>query len=138
MRSQHPELAELEKESGSPVSPPALPPPLLSVVARQMGYYCRNYLHAYQPRTMLTASVYGTLGCVYPIALGAKVGAPERPVVAVCGDGGFAYNIQELATAKQHSIGAIAIVFNDNAFGNVRTPLLLGRFLQSSFIARSF
>ena len=51
---------------------------------------------------------------------GAKVGAPERPVVAVCGDGGFAYNIQELATAKQHSIGAIAIVFNDNAFGNVR------------------
>ena len=35
-----------------------------------MGYYCRNYLHAYQPRTMLTASVYGTLGCVYPIALG--------------------------------------------------------------------
>ena len=41
-------------------------------------------------------------------------------MVAVCGDGGFAYNIQELATAKQHSIGAIAIVFNDNAFGNVR------------------
>ena len=54
------------------------------------------------------------------VRTGAKVGAPERPVVAVCGDGGFAYNIQELATAKQHSIGAIAIVFNDNAFGNVR------------------
>ena len=99
-----------------------------------MGYYCRNYLHAYQPRTMLTASVYGTLGCVYPIALGAKVGAPERPVVAVCGDGGFAYNIQELATAKQHSIGAIAIVFNDNAFGNVRRCCSA---LHNSFTAAS-
>jgi acetolactate synthase-1/2/3 large subunit len=52
--------------------------------------------------------------------LGAKVACPDRPVVAVCGDGGFMYNVQELATAVQHGINAVAVVFDDGAYGNVR------------------
>ena len=85
----------------------------------QMGYYSRNYFRARAPRSYLTSSSHGTLGCAYPVALGAKVAQPERAVVSLSGDGGFLYNAQELATAVQHGINAVAIVFNDNAYGNV-------------------
>ncbi len=85
----------------------------------QMGYYSRNYFRAGGPRTYLTSSSHGTLGCAYPVALGAKVAHPERAVVSLSGDGGFLYNVQELATAVQNGINAVGIVFNDNAYGNV-------------------
>jgi acetolactate synthase I/II/III large subunit len=85
----------------------------------QMGYYSRNYFPVYAPRAYLTASSASTLGCAYPLALGAKVAQPERAVVALSGDGGFLYNSQELATAVQYGINAVVIVFNDNAYGNV-------------------
>ena len=67
----------------------------------------------------MTSSSHGTLGCAYPIALGAKVACPERTVVSLSGDGGFLYNVHELSTAVQYGIDAVAIVFNDNAYGNV-------------------
>jgi acetolactate synthase-1/2/3 large subunit len=85
----------------------------------QMGYYSRNYFPTYGPRSYLTSSSLATLGAAFPLALGAKLAAPQRPVVALCGDGGFLYNAQELATAVQHDIPAIVVVFNDNAYGNV-------------------
>ena len=85
----------------------------------QMGYYSRNYFRARGPHSYLTSSSHGTLGCAYPIALGAKVGCPDRVVVSVSGDGGFLYNVQELSTAVQYGINAVAVVFNDNAYGNV-------------------
>ena len=85
----------------------------------QMGYYSRNYFRARAPRSYLTSSSHGTLGCAYPIAVGAKVGCPDRVVVSLSGDGGFLYNVQELSTAVQYGINAVAIVFNDNAYGNV-------------------
>lgn len=84
-----------------------------------MGYYSRNYFPVYQPRTYITASPLATLGAAFPQALGAKVALPERAVVATCGDGGFLYNAQELATAVKEGINVVVIVFNDNAYGNV-------------------
>ncbi|MGQ4810015.1 Acetolactate synthase isozyme 3 large subunit [Candidatus Entotheonellaceae bacterium PAL068K] len=85
----------------------------------QVGYYSRAYYPVYQPGTFLTSSYFGTLGYAYPTALGAKVARPDTAVAAICGDGGFLFNSQELATAVQHEINAVAIVFNDNAYGNV-------------------
>lgn len=85
----------------------------------QMGYYSRNYFRPRAPHSYLTSSSHGTLGCAYPIALGAKVGCPARTVVSISGDGGFLYNVHELSTAVQYGINAVAIVFNDNAYGNV-------------------
>ena len=85
----------------------------------QLGYYARAFWPTYEPRTFITSSYSGNLGYAYPTALGAKVAQPDRPVVALCGDGGFLFNSQELATAVQHGINAIAVVFNDNAYGNV-------------------
>ena len=85
----------------------------------QVGYYSRAYFPVYEPRTFLTSSYSGNLGYAYPTALGAKVAQPDKAVVALSGDGGFLFNSQELATAVQHEINAVVVVFNDNAFGNV-------------------
>ena len=85
----------------------------------QVGYYSRTYYPVYKPRTYMTSSYFGNLGFAYPVALGAKVAKPDKPVVAVSGDGGFLFNSQELATAVQYGINAVVVVFNDNAFGNV-------------------
>ena len=89
----------------------------------QIGYYSRPFWPTYGGRTYLTSSYSGNLGFEYPVALGAKVACPTRPVIAVIGDGGFMYNVQELATAVQQKINVIAVVFNDNAFGNVARDL---------------
>ena len=85
----------------------------------QIGYYSRNFYPVYEPGAYLTPSRHSTLGAAFPLALGAKVGMPDRAVVAISGDGGFLYNSQELATAVQYGINVITIVFNDNAYGNV-------------------
>ncbi len=86
----------------------------------QVGYYSGVGMPIYNPRTYLTPGYQGTLGYGYATALGAQVGNPDKRVVALCGDGGFMYNVQELATAKQHNIPLVGIVFNDGAFGNVK------------------
>ena len=85
----------------------------------QIGYAARELYTAQRPRTYVTSSYFGNLGYAYPTALGAKVARPDSPVIAVSGDGGFLYNSQELATAVKYGINAVAVVFNDNAFGNV-------------------
>ena len=92
---------------------------ILAMGMNQMGYYSRNYFPLYAARGYLTPSGHSTLGSAYPLALGAKLAAPERAVVALSGDGGFLYNAQELATAVKYGIHAVVVVFNDNAYGNV-------------------
>jgi acetolactate synthase-1/2/3 large subunit len=86
----------------------------------QLGYYSSLAFPVYQPSTFLTPGYQGTLGCGYCIALGAKVGRPDLPVISINGDGGFGFTMNELATMAQHNIGLVTIVFNDSAYGNVR------------------
>jgi acetolactate synthase-1/2/3 large subunit len=86
----------------------------------QVGYVGRLAFPVYAPRTYIHSGYQGTLGFSYATALGAKVACPDRPVVSVSGDGGFMYNVQELATAALHGIDVVAIVFADGAYGNVR------------------
>ncbi len=83
-----------------------------------VAYMCHMYYRVYAPRTYLSTSYMGTLGFGYPAALGAKVGAPDQPVVAVVGDGGFGFTLNELATAVQHDIHTVTVVFDDGAYGN--------------------
>ena len=86
----------------------------------QIGYVSRIAFPVYGPRQYISSGYQGTLGMSLPVALGAKVACPGRPVVAIAGDGGFMYNVQELATAVQHGIAVVAVVFDDGAYGNVR------------------
>jgi acetolactate synthase-1/2/3 large subunit len=89
----------------------------------QIGYYSRPFWPVYRPRTYLTSSYSGNLGFAFPTALGAKVACPARPLIAICGDGGFLYNAQELATAVHYRIAIVVVVFNDSAYGNVARDL---------------
>jgi acetolactate synthase-1/2/3 large subunit len=69
------------------------------------------------PRTYLTSSYFATLGYSFPLALGAKMGAPGSNVISLTGDGGFMYGLPELATAVRYGIAVVAVVFVDNALG---------------------
>ncbi|MCC3860196.1 thiamine pyrophosphate-dependent enzyme [Pseudemcibacter aquimaris] len=86
----------------------------------QMGYASRDAFPVYNPRTYLYPSYQGTLGHSYATGLGVQVAHPDKKVVTVAGDGGFLFNVQELATAVQFNIPMVCIVFNDNAYGNVQ------------------
>ena len=86
----------------------------------QVGFASWYGLPIYQPRTFISSGYQGTLGSGFPTALGAKVANPDKPVVAITGDGGFMFGVQELATAVQFNIGVVTLVFNNNAYGNVR------------------
>ena len=63
----------------------------------------------------------GYIGIRLATALGAAHARRDVPVVAIAGDGGALFTLNEMATAVRHSIPLTTIVFNDNAFGNVRT-----------------
>ena len=86
----------------------------------QVGFASWYGFPVYEPRTFITSGYQGTLGSGFPTALGCKVANPDKPVVAITGDGGFMFGVQELATAVQFNIGVVTLVFNNNAYGNVR------------------
>ena len=86
----------------------------------QIGYVSRFAFPTYKPRTFLSTGYQGTLGWGFATALGAAHARRDVPVVSISGDGGALFTIGELATAVRHEIPLTLIVFNDNAFGNVR------------------
>lgn len=86
----------------------------------QLGYWSNLGYPVYRPNTYLGCGYQGTLGFGFTLAMGAKVGKPDVPVVSMNGDGGFGFTLNELSTLVQHGIGLITIVFDDNAYGNVK------------------
>ena len=87
----------------------------------QVGFASRILWETDLPRTYLSTGHMGTLGWGFMTALGAKVARPDAMVISVAGDGGFMFGVQELATAVQHKIGLIVLLFNNKLFGNVRS-----------------
>ena len=85
----------------------------------QSGFTSIFGLPVYEPRTYVTCGHQGTLGFGYPMSLGVQAARPGKCVVSVSGDGGFMFGVQELATAVQHGLNVVSVVFNNNSFGNV-------------------
>jgi acetolactate synthase I/II/III large subunit len=73
-----------------------------------------------RPREHINCGYQGTLGYGYATALGVKVAHPDRAVVSIAGDGGFFFNLPELATAVQYGIALKTIVFNSGSYANVK------------------
>lgn len=86
----------------------------------QVAYAARFGYPVRTPRSFVHSSYQGTLGYGFATALGAQVGAGDRQVFSINGDGGFMYTMPELSTAMKHGIPLIAIVFSDGYFGNVK------------------
>ena len=97
----------------------ALPPD--TIVALDAGAapaYGYDRLEFSSPRTFLTPLDLGGLGFAFPAALGAKLGRPAAPVLAIHGDGGFLMNAQEIETAVRHGINVVTVVMNNNCWGS--------------------
>ena len=85
-------------------------------------YAANQFYQASRPRSYFNSSTgYGTLGYGLPAALGAKLGAPARPVVCIIGDGGLQFSLQEFASAVEAKIGITVIVWNNSAYGEIKT-----------------
>jgi len=82
-------------------------------------WFTRNYL-AYESNSVLLDNALATMGAGLPSAICAKIVHPDRAVVAVCGDGGFMMNSQELETAVRLGLDLVVVVLRDNAYGMIK------------------
>jgi len=102
------------------------------VVNDQTGltYWMEWRFPVLRPRTFLYPTGSATLGYAVPAAIGAKIARPDRAVVAVAGDGGFLYSVNELATAVKYRLPIVFLVVNDERFGAIH-------WLQEKFFGRA-
>ena len=84
------------------------------------GKHVRSYFKAYEPGTFMAIDDWASVGGSLPIALGAKLARPDRPVLCASGDMGAMCNIGELETAMRENIPVVYVVFNDQGLGNER------------------
>ncbi|WP_282168648.1 acetolactate synthase large subunit [Ruegeria atlantica] len=82
-------------------------------------WYARNY-QAYQPNTVLLDNALATMGAGLPSAMMAAKLYPDRRVMAICGDGGFMMNSQEVETAVRLGLNLVVTVLNDSSYGMIR------------------
>lgn len=86
----------------------------------QNQLWTTQFLELTDRKLMLTSGGLGTMGYGLPAAIGAKLGNPQRDVIAVCGDGGIQMTVQELATAVVYELPIIICILNNGYLGNVR------------------
>ena len=86
----------------------------------QHQMFCARYSSFTKSRSLITSGGLGTMGFGLPAAIGAKLGAPDRVVVAVTGDGGFQMTFQELGTIMQTGINLKIVILNNSFLGMVR------------------
>ncbi len=120
-------------EGSSDSSFPIVPPRLVSIVRNVMPsdgivsldngmykiWFTRNY-KAHEPNTVLLDNSLAAMGAGLPAAMAAKIVHPDRKVMAVCGDGGFMMNSQELETAVRLRLDLLVLVINDRAYGMIK------------------
>lgn len=94
--------------------------PIVTTDVGQNQLWATQYLELEGNRQFLTSGGLGTMGYGFPAAIGAKLGNPDRQVIAISGDGGMQMNIQELATAVALELPLILVVLNNGYLGNVR------------------
>lgn len=112
---------------------PALPQRVVKAIREQMPddgivtldngvykiWFARNY-PCHQPNTLLLDNALATMGAGLPSAIAAKLINPHKKVIAVCGDGGFMMNSQEMETAVRLNLNLVIIILNDSAYGMIK------------------
>ncbi len=92
---------------------------IVAVDSTQLAYAAQNLVPASRPRSWLIPHGFGTLGPALPMAIGAKVAAPERPVIALAGDGGLLFTIAELASAADLGLALPIVLWNNSGYGEI-------------------
>lgn len=90
----------------------------------QLAYTGNHFYRTERPRTWLHPASFATLGYAMPTAIGAKIAAPEKPVVSLAGDCGFLFTCQEMATAADRKIPIVQILWNNEALGEIRDAMI--------------
>jgi sulfoacetaldehyde acetyltransferase len=120
------ELASLSMRTGEPISPRRALKLVAEVLPRDaivttdignISSVANSYLTFDGPRQFLAAMMFGNCGYSYPTALGAKLGRPDRPVVAFVGDGAWGMSLAEVMTAVREDIPVVAIVWDNAEWG---------------------
>ena len=94
--------------------------PKNSMVSTDIGNICsvsNSYLRFDEPRSMFAAMSFGNCGYAFPVAIGAKIAAPNRPAFAYVGDGAWGISLNELLTCAREKIGVTVILFNNGQWG---------------------
>ncbi len=122
-------IAEKNDDDRFPVIPQRLVADVRSVMDREdiialdngiyKVWFARNY-RALAPNTVLLDNALATMGAGLPSAMAARMICPERKVLAICGDGGFMMNSQELETAVRMQMNLVILILNDSAYGMIR------------------
>ncbi len=82
-------------------------------------WFARNYA-ARRPNTVLLDNALATMGAGLPSAMASSMVYPDRKVMAICGDGGFMMNSQEMETAVRLKLNITVLILNDNSYGMIR------------------
>lgn len=82
-------------------------------------WFARNY-KAHMPNTVLLDNALATMGAGLPSAMAAKIVHPDRKVMAICGDGGFMMNSQEMETAVRLKLDLVVLILRDDAYGMIK------------------
>jgi thiamine pyrophosphate-dependent acetolactate synthase large subunit-like protein len=82
-----------------------------------IAFWARSQWKTDRPRTWFVPSGFGTLGYALPAAIGARLARPDTPTVAIIGDAGVMFTIQDLMTAVQENVPVIVLIFNDEGYG---------------------
>ena len=98
----------------------ALKPDAILMADSLIGLWANRCFDILIPRGYHFPMGFGTLGFSVPAAIGAKVGNPDRQVVALCGDGAFMFTANELASAVQARTPIVVVVCNDRAYGAIK------------------
>ena len=105
--------------------------PSNGIIALDNGVYkiwfARNY-KAHGPNTVLLDNALATMGAGLPSAMAASLIYPDKKIIAICGDGGFMMNSQELETAVRLGLNLVVIVLRDNAYGMIKWKQMAGGF----------
>jgi len=102
----------------------ALPGLVITGDSTQPVYSANILYNPPRPRSYFTSTTgFGTLGYALPAAIGAKLAAPERPVVAIIGDGGLQFTLPELASAIEAKTPVIILLWNNQGYGEIRRQM---------------
>lgn len=132
LRARKAELAHtasIEGDARFPIFPPYLvreirkAMPANGIICLDNGVYkiwfARNYC-ARQPNTVLLDNALATMGAGLPSAMASAMVYPDRKVMAICGDGGFMMNSQEMETAVRLGLNITVLILNDGSYGMIR------------------
>jgi acetolactate synthase-1/2/3 large subunit/sulfoacetaldehyde acetyltransferase len=124
------ELLRMREEAGASKSTPLRPAqvfaeirsvmPRNAIVSLDAGTLCMqatDQLAYFQPPALMTPLDFGLVGMSFAAGLGAKLAAPQRPVISLMGDGGFGMGMTEFTTAIQHDIPTVTVVMDNGCWG---------------------